>query len=77
MLRAGQSRKCLTIENGKFLANSFNDSFDRHESAFVLNVGRLGVHVLIGTRSPPFVASIDFNEESFEWVLVPEEQEFI
>ncbi len=46
-------------------------------SAFVFNVGRFGLRVLVRTRSPPFVAGVDFDEESFGRVFVPEEQQLV
>jgi hypothetical protein len=42
--------------------------------AFVLNVGRFGIRILVCTCPPPFVAGVDFDEKSFGRVFVPEEQ---
>jgi hypothetical protein len=43
-------------------------------SAFVLNVGGFGFGVLIRTCPPPFIAGVDFDEESFGRVFVPKKQ---
>jgi hypothetical protein len=88
MLQAEQSRKGLSIEDKEFFfefrpcfTDSFNDSFGQlgheHVFAFVFNVGRFGLRVLIRTRSPPFVAGVDFDEESFGRVLVIEEKRLV
>jgi hypothetical protein len=43
-------------------------------SVFVLNVGRFGIRILVCTCPQPLVAGVDFDEESFGRVFVPEEQ---